>query len=33
MILARYARPKSAKRVFASDAPGFHVGEMYWRER
>lgn len=29
MILARYARPQSTKRVFASDAPGFRVGEVF----
>src|SRR4029079_7432881 len=29
MILARHARPKSAKRVFALNSPGIHVGEVY----
>ncbi|MGX1167611.1 hypothetical protein AB7M16_003877 [Bradyrhizobium sp. USDA 372] len=31
MILARHARPKSAKRVFALDSPGIHVGEVVLR--
>lgn len=33
MILARHTRPKSAKRVFALDSPGIHVGEVCLRER